>query len=52
MSQKNGGVNSHSLAEIMKLGKRTLERELSLLRKANIVRRIGSDKTGHWEVVE
>ncbi|MBR4564944.1 MAG: putative DNA binding domain-containing protein [Paludibacteraceae bacterium] len=49
---KNGGVNSNSLAEIMKLGKRTLERELSLLRKANIIHRVGSDKTGHWEVVE
>ena len=36
------------LAASLKISVSTLRRELSELQKAEIVKRVGSDKKGHW----
>lgn len=48
---QNGGLTNHELAVIIGVGKRTIEREISLLKQLNIIQRIGSDKNGYWKVV-
>ena len=35
----------------LKLGKRTIERELATLQKQGVVRRVDSKKGGHWEII-
>ncbi len=34
-----------------KIPKRTVQRIISNLRKNNIIKRCGSNKTGHWEII-
>ena len=38
------------LAESIGVAKATIERDLSKLREAGKIKRIGSDKTGYWVV--
>ena len=34
------------------VSERTIYRELAALKQMGLIRRVGSDKTGHWEVIE
>ena len=43
---------SSSLAEYFAVNERTIRRDLQYLQKQGIIRRVGPDKGGHWEVVE
>jgi len=47
----NPNVTSQKMAQMLGVTDKTIKRALKSLREANIIRRIGSDKTGHWEVV-
>ena len=47
----NGGLKVDDIALKLKLGKRTIERELATLQKQGIIRRIGGDFGGHWEII-
>jgi ATP-dependent DNA helicase RecG len=46
------GITIKQLAENIGVAKATIERDLSRLKELNKIRRVGSDKTGHWEIVE
>lgn len=39
---------------VQSLGKdrRTITRNIGVLREKQLLRRVGSDKTGHWEIIE
>ena len=46
-----GGATAKNLAEGLGLSSRQVERLLKSLREKGIIRRVGSDKSGHWEVL-
>ena len=42
---------SASLAKHLDVSERTIRRDLASLQSLNILRRVGPDKGGHWEVI-
>lgn len=49
---KNYHVTASSAAEALSISKRQAERLFSSLKEKNIIRRVGADKNGWWEVCE
>jgi len=41
-----------AIAEKLDIPKRTIERDISTLKKQNKIRHVGPTKTGHWEIIE
>ena len=50
LSNKN--INQKDLAEIYNVSDKTIKRDLYLLQEKNIIKRVGSKKTGYWEVIQ
>ncbi len=50
--EKNAFVSAQYLSEILGISLRKTKENLSKLKSYNLIRRIGPDKGGHWEVVE
>lgn len=48
----NPALTRQQLADMMGKDLRTIGRALAKLQQAGKITRIGSDKTGHWEVVK
>jgi len=44
-------VTAESIAEKIKKSTRTVQRELTILKEKKLIRHIGSDKQGRWEIV-
>ena len=49
--QKNSSVTSQQLTQSTNIPLRTIKRILLRLCDKGVIQRIGSDKTGHWEVI-
>ena len=49
---KNGTVNAKNLSADLDISLRTAKRDLYVLRDMNLIHYVGSDKTGHWEIVK
>ena len=47
----NCRITYDALAGITGASRRTISREIKMLTQRGVIRRIGSDKTGHWEVI-
>ena len=47
----NGTVNAQNLSVVLGI-LRTTKRDLYVLRDMNLIHYVGSDKTGHWEVIQ
>lgn len=47
----NQFVKTYEIANITKLSQSTVEKVVAKLKKAGILKRIGPDKGGHWEIV-
>jgi Fic family protein len=45
-------LSAKELANALNKTSRTIERQLKLLREQGRIKRVGSDKAGHWEVIE
>ena len=43
--------SSVSLASYLGVNERTIRRDLQFLQNQGIIRRVGPDKGGHWEVI-
>ena len=50
--KSNSRITYDALAVATGASRRTISREIKMLSQQGILRRIGSDKTGHWEVVK
>jgi site-specific DNA-methyltransferase (adenine-specific) len=50
--RREPGLSAKELATLLNRTTRTIERRIKELREQGRLRRIGSDKAGHWEVVE
>ena len=48
----NGTVNAQNLSVALGISLRTTKRDLYVLRDMNLIHYVGSDKTGHWEVIK
>ena len=49
---ENVAVNTKYLSEQLNLNRKTIQRDLLVLRDKNLIQWIGSAKTGHWEVTK
>lgn len=47
----NCRITYDALAVITGASRRTVSREIKMLTQRGVIKRIGSDKTGHWEVI-
>lgn len=48
----NGTINAKVLSEALGTSVITIKRDLYVLRDMNLIRYVGSNKTGHWEIVD
>ena len=46
----NGTVNTQNLSVVLGISLRTTKRDLYVLRDTNLIRYVGSNKKGHWEI--
>ncbi len=49
--KKNKDITIIQLAGQVKVSDKTIKRDISKLKKENIIQRIGSDKTGYWKIL-
>jgi len=49
--KENDAITTEEMATIFGVTERTIERDLSYLKKENKIRRVGSKKSGHWEII-
>ena len=52
MLRDNPRATESVMAGALQVSDRTIRRHLKTLREQGLLRRVGSDKTGHWEVIE
>ncbi|MCX7025276.1 MAG: Fic family protein [Spirochaetes bacterium] len=50
--KREPGLSANELATLLNKTTRTLERHLKALREQGRLKRVGSDKAGHWEIME
>jgi len=50
--RSNPAVSYDELAEMTQKDRTTVMRNIGKLKEAGVLRRVGSKKTGHWEVLE
>ncbi len=48
---ENEFIKTHEIADKIKLSQSTIEKIIAKLKKVWILKRIGPDKGGHWEIV-
>lgn len=49
---ENNKFTYDNLAEKLKVNRKTIMRNINDLKGKNIIKRIGSDKSGYWEIIE
>lgn len=52
MLRDNPRATASVMASALQVSESTVKRHLKKLREQGLLRRVGSDKTGHWEVIE
>ena len=50
--KRNNTISAKELAKLFSVNNRTIERDMEKLKQMNRLKRFGSDKSGHWEVLE
>ena len=50
--KKMPSSTAKELSADIKINKRNVEKNLVKLQKLKLIKRTGSDKTGHWEIIE
>ena len=48
----NDTINAQKLSDALSASVITIKRDLYVLRDMNLIRYVGSNKTGHWEVIQ
>ena len=48
----NVPINVSGLATMFNVSEKTIKRDLYVLRDLNLIKYVGSNKTGHWEVIQ
>ena len=50
--RENPFISQKELAQKLSIARETVNRNMKQLQEQNIIRRVGADKNGHWEIVE
>ena len=50
--RNNPNITKPHLAEILKLGKTTIDKGIAVLKKYRYIERVGSNKSGYWRVLK
>jgi ATP-dependent DNA helicase RecG len=50
--KENTSITIKQLVNVTGISQATINRELKLMKQNSMIRRVGSDKTGHWEIIE
>ncbi len=50
--KENFQINIIELAQKLNFNRKTIQRDLKKLKELNILKRIGSDKTGYWKIID
>jgi ATP-dependent DNA helicase RecG len=50
--EKNKIISINELAGICNVGRETVKRDFKKLKELNLIKRVGTDKTGRWELVK
>lgn len=48
----NVAVNTKYLSEKLHVNRKTIQRDMAYLQESKLVQWVGSDKTGHWEIIK
>jgi len=48
----NVAVNTKYLSERLGVNRKTIQRDVITLQEKQLIRWVGSDKTGHWEIID
>ena len=49
---ENPNISARDLSDIIGISQRKIEENISKLKKKGVLKRIGSPKGGHWEVID
>lgn len=49
--KKNTNISANDIANILNKNPRTIQRAIVTLKEANIIKRVGPDRGGHWEII-
>jgi ATP-dependent DNA helicase RecG len=49
---ENDKISYGSLAKKLHISEATVKRNIATMKRESIIRRIGPDKGGHWEIIE
>ena len=49
---KNKYITIKELSDICKIGTRTIQKKINDLKEQNIIKRVGANKGGHWEIIK
>lgn len=52
LMKENNSITASEISDILKISKRAVEKQIQSLREKGIIKRIGSDRAGVWEVLE
>ena len=52
MIRKNPELTTQQMADILGISRRAVAKNIASLQEKGIIRRVGADKGGHWEIVE
>ena len=50
--RNNSNVTKARLGEVLKLGKTTIDKGITVLKKYGYIERMGSNKNGYWKVLK
>ena len=50
--KENNTITAEEMSAIFKVTERTIDRDIYSLKKQNKIKRIGSKKSGHWEIID
>lgn len=50
--KNNVNITAQEISKKLNKTKRTIERIFTSLKEKKIIKRVGSDKTGHWEICQ
>jgi predicted transcriptional regulator len=50
--QENNRITIQAIADELNMAKRAIDKNIKILKEQKIIKRTGSNKTGHWEIID
>ena len=49
---KNPNISKKDMSEFIRISATAIDKNIAALKKKNIIRRVGEDKSGYWEIIK